>query len=113
MASLTYPLTIESGDIVITDDAVAIAKDAIESCIRTKTEERVRNPDYGRTIEPFTPIGDYGSIARSVRLSVEYGTQGYDIASLSFLAYPRDSITGVDIGFTVDQTPATLTTTVP
>lgn len=92
---------------------MSIAKDAIESCIRTKTDERVMNPDYGRTIEPFTTIGDYGSIARSVRRSVEFGTDGYGIASLSFLAYPRGSITSVDIGFTVDSgVTQTLTTEV-
>lgn len=103
MSSIVYPLTISNGDIVITDNSIEIAKDAIESCIRTKTDERVMNPDYGRTIEPFISIGDYGAIARSVRRSVEYGTEGYDINSLSFLAYPRDQITGVEIGFTVSE----------
>ena len=112
MATPVYPLTITNGDIVITEDSVSIAKDAIESCIRTKTDERVMNPDYGRTIEPFTAIGNYGSIARSLRRSVEYGTDGYSIASLSFLVYPRDQITAADIGFTVEDAPQSLTTEV-
>lgn len=102
MSTLIYPLQISNGDIVITDNLTSIAKDAIESCVRTKIDERVMNPDYGRTIEPFTAIGDYGAVARSVRRSVEYGTEGYDINSLSFLAYPRDEITVVEIGFRVE-----------
>ena len=108
MSSLTYPLSIESGDIVITDDVVSIGRDAIESCVRTKVDERVMNPNYGRAIEPFTSIRDLGSIARSIRQSVEYGTVGYDITSLSFLAYPRSDTVGLDIGFTVDGRPDTL-----
>lgn len=112
MASLTYPLSISQGDIVITEDPVDIAKDAIESCIRTKVDERVRNPDYGRNIEPFSSIADYGAVARSIRQSVEYGTDGYDINALSILVYPRDNITGADIGFTVDNQSVTLTSQV-
>lgn len=99
MSSLVYPLEIQSGDIVITDDLDNINRDAIESSIRTRIDERVMRPDYGRDIEPFQTVTDLGSIARSVRRAIDSGTDDYDLGAIAVLSYLRGEATVAEVRY--------------
>lgn len=99
MSSLFYPLQIQSGDIVITDDLDDINRDAIESSIRTRIDERVRRPDYGRDIEPFQTVTDLGSIARSVRRAIDSGTTDYNLKAIAVLSYMSGDATVAEVRY--------------
>lgn len=99
MSSLVYPLQIQSGDIVITEDLDVINRDAIESSIRTRIDERVMRPDYGRDLEPFQTVTDLGSVARSVRRAIDSGTDNYDLNTIAVLAFMRGDATVAEVRY--------------
>lgn len=103
MSSLIYPLSIKAGDIVITDDVDVINRDAIESTIRTRLDERVRRPDYGRAVDPFDTETDLGAVARSIRRSIELSCPSYNLGDLGIYTYYNNDTTVVEVRYAEQQ----------
>lgn len=78
MNGLVYPLVIANGSISTTDYFPKLVAGAIVSSLKTRTEERVFRPDYGRYDEEFNSINSLTDVLSRTRQAVEFGLEGYE-----------------------------------
>ena len=77
MQGLKYPLEIAKGGLVLTKRYENLVEDAIQSSVRTRTEERVMRPEYGREDEEFQAVNSIVELLGNLRRAIVIGLEGY------------------------------------
>lgn len=111
LRGLSYPLSHDNGDLVITDNYVELVRQAIVHSIQTIKGELVWTPGYGRDWLVFDSSFDTARILAKLRASIAKGLEGYSGVSFSLLGgwTSEGELTVVVNYFTPDSDPSTTT----
>ena len=90
MQGLKYPLTIAKGSLVYSSEYQDLVGNAIISSLKTRTEERVMRPEYGREDEEFQSISSLVDILARLRRTILVGLEGYDGVSFELSGWLRE-----------------------